>query len=198
MRTFIASLLGSGLVASPSFAATEIYFAVDGYVNVQRQIAINTGPENFPAKCSAEYLPSVCLWTENFELKLSGFGYLTGLSSDGEIFTFGGLNDAATAIVNGTARYIGNGAYQGLSLEYINDDPQPTILDPNFDPDRATVYATDIGSSTGFQVFQVFPAPVPEPSTWALLIIGFGAIGSTLRHRRAALSASDVGGEFAS
>lgn len=29
-----------------------------------------------------------------------------------------------------------------------------------------------------------FPAQVPEPATWTLMILGFGAIGGALRHRR--------------
>ncbi|MBI1196456.1 MAG: PEP-CTERM sorting domain-containing protein [Phenylobacterium sp.] len=30
---------------------------------------------------------------------------------------------------------------------------------------------------------------VPEPATWALLVLGFGAAGATMRRRRAALAA---------
>jgi hypothetical protein len=37
----------------------------------------------------------------------------------------------------------------------------------------------DIGSATGMEV----PA-VPEPATWAMLLIGFGAVGATLRSRK--------------
>ena len=33
---------------------------------------------------------------------------------------------------------------------------------------------------------QVFLAAVPEPATWAMMIMGFGAIGATLRRRRVA------------
>jgi hypothetical protein len=33
---------------------------------------------------------------------------------------------------------------------------------------------------------QVFLAAVPEPATWAMMILGFGAIGATLRRRRGA------------
>lgn len=32
--------------------------------------------------------------------------------------------------------------------------------------------------------YTVATAPVPEPSTWALLILGFGAVGATLRKRK--------------
>jgi hypothetical protein len=33
-------------------------------------------------------------------------------------------------------------------------------------------------------------AAVPEPASWALMILGFGGIGATLRHRRQALAAA--------
>jgi hypothetical protein len=40
------------------------------------------------------------------------------------------------------------------------------------------------------------PSPVPEPSTWAMIIAGFGAIGATLRRRRfVADAASRAGNE---
>lgn len=32
-------------------------------------------------------------------------------------------------------------------------------------------------------------APVPEPATWAMMIVGFGAVGASLRRQRRALSA---------
>lgn len=31
-------------------------------------------------------------------------------------------------------------------------------------------------------------APVPEPATWAMMIVGFGAVGATLRRRRPAVA----------
>ncbi|HET6941946.1 MAG TPA: PEPxxWA-CTERM sorting domain-containing protein [Sphingomicrobium sp.] len=30
------------------------------------------------------------------------------------------------------------------------------------------------------------PPGVPEPSTWAMMLLGFGAIGFSMRHRRRA------------
>jgi hypothetical protein len=35
------------------------------------------------------------------------------------------------------------------------------------------------------ETIEVALAPIPEPATWALLILGFGGIGATLRRRRA-------------
>jgi hypothetical protein len=32
--------------------------------------------------------------------------------------------------------------------------------------------------------FNAPPSPVPEPTTWAMMLLGFGAIGASMRHRR--------------
>jgi len=37
-------------------------------------------------------------------------------------------------------------------------------------------------------VYDYIPAPVPETATWALMILGFGGIGLTLRQRRSGVS----------
>lgn len=70
-------------------------------------------------------------------------------------------------------------------------------LDVGIDP-VATVY-TGTGQSVGVAGLNAAlsgaPAPVPEPKTWALLIIGFGAVGAGLRTRkRASIGPSSVCG----
>lgn len=40
----------------------------------------------------------------------------------------------------------------------------------------------------GFKLAQITAAAVPEPATWALMILGFGAIGFAMRSRRATVS----------
>lgn len=42
---------------------------------------------------------------------------------------------------------------------------------------------------TTYQWFIYDLAPVPEPTTWALMILGFGAMGSAIRRRRGAVAA---------
>jgi len=47
----------------------------------------------------------------------------------------------------------------------------------------------DAGSFGGNVSFAAAPAPVPEPATWAMMLLGFGAIGWQVRRRRAPLLA---------
>jgi hypothetical protein len=44
-------------------------------------------------------------------------------------------------------------------------------------------FTRESGTATAatFQVFQISPAPVPEPTTWAMMLIGFGAVGGAMR-----------------
>ena len=46
--------------------------------------------------------------------------------------------------------------------------------------------STTISSATGYD-YQSTPG-VPEPATWAMMIIGFGAAGSMIRRRKAAVA----------
>lgn len=46
------------------------------------------------------------------------------------------------------------------------------------------------GGGTPPRDFEVPVSTVPEPSTWAMLILGFGAVGAAVRHRRAQLLAA--------
>lgn len=39
-------------------------------------------------------------------------------------------------------------------------------------------------TAANFEVTQLSPAPVPEPATWAMLLVGFGLAGTALRRRQ--------------
>ncbi len=47
-------------------------------------------------------------------------------------------------------------------------------------------YAAQLSSADGsaFSIDQIMVAGVPEPATWALMILGFGAVGSAMRRSR--------------
>lgn len=49
---------------------------------------------------------------------------------------------------------------------------------PSSDSDFRTTFTTN----SAFQLSQT--APVPEPATWAMMLIGFGAVGGAMRSRR--------------
>jgi hypothetical protein len=69
----------------------------------------------------------------------------------------------------------------GSGSAYI--DPMITI-DPNFsllNPDYTLLLSQGVGNS---------PGGVPEPATWAMMLLGIGAVGATLRTARRRLSAT--------
>ena len=87
------------------------------------------------------------------------------------IFQAGGFGSQATYWCNASAA---GSCFQGAtaSPQYYFDSSRQT---------EARSGVQDIASGAA--------AAVPEPATWALMILGFGGIGASIRHRRAALAA---------
>ena len=102
-------------------------------------------------------------------------------------FHVGGANGASGGVgYNGTAFYLFDAGTDGLDSFAFNrpglsnarlfqtgSAPPPTSLPPLCE-----------GESCGQGGFGGL-TPVPEPGTWALMILGFGAMGAMLRRRRA-------------
>ena len=84
-----------------------------------------------------------------------------------------------------------NGALQGsqqLGFGFLNGVPLPNE-DINFNNLIDSTYRIDLsgGGQTVTAIAQIgngAVAAVPEPSTWAMMLIGFGAMGVSLRRRR--------------
>jgi PEP-CTERM motif len=88
---------------------------------------------------------------------------------------------------------VGPGPYTSVNNGFANFDPyiQGTgtfVL--NFVGDEGTPVVT--GANFSFGTSGVFPAPggVPEPATWAMMIIGFGGVGAVIRRRRGQMAAT--------
>lgn len=97
---------------------------------------------------------------------------------------------AFTLLVNGTTLFsvngspsctfclVANGANKFIITAGANF-PGITTLEYHFDP--------AIGDAKQFRVLGV-GAPIPEPGSWAMMIMGFGGLGVLLRRRRQMLS----------
>lgn len=66
----------------------------------------------------------------------------------------------------------GNAAFTGTDFAFLQDQLLGT-----------TGIRTTRLTAERFTVRQVFPAPVPEPTTWAMMVLGFGVAGYALRRR---------------
>ena len=81
----------------------------------------------------------------------------------------------------GAARaYLGDPATGSFTLTYGSNVSDLTLQD-FYVRYQGLTGLNGIGSATGREV--VTP-PVPEPSTWAMMLFGFGALGFAMRRRR--------------
>jgi hypothetical protein len=83
-----------------------------------------------------------------------------------------------------------SGAFGGLSLASSNFDGLTYSLAGN----TITIdWAGGSAADTNYTAtFDIAPAGVPEPATWAMMLVGFGAIGLGMRRRRALLNPAQL------
>jgi hypothetical protein len=77
----------------------------------------------------------------------------------------------------GAGAYVGDPATGTFTLEY--GDPIASLYLGDFWVRYQGLTGLNTGSATGGDT-----PPVPEPSTWALMLFGFGALGFAMRRRR--------------
>lgn len=115
-----------------------------------------------------------------------------------DVNPYGGADGDATAYFKNGALAPING---GNAANFLNQftsiglpgsaDGSRSIPGVNYS-DTWLIGADPGGTNDGFKLYSVnFSAAVPEPSTWAFMILGFGAVGFMMRRRRqtAALAA---------
>ena len=60
----------------------------------------------------------------------------------------------------------------------------PLLGPPDIDDEISETLLASLSRTDGSNLIISTDAPVPEPSTWAMMILGFGAAGSILRRQR--------------
>ena len=107
----------------------------------------------------------------------------------------GGLNgECETSGTNGVSK--GDTVTQSFALNFTTSESMVVLQ--NFVLSFRGVTGTATGSGgavalndadvSGFGTIAAAAVPVPEPSSWAMLIAGFGLIGATMRRRRLAVA----------
>ncbi|RYE66863.1 MAG: PEP-CTERM sorting domain-containing protein [Oxalobacteraceae bacterium] len=134
---------------------------------------------------------SFALGTQNISFDYSIFGLaplatgnirLTNLLT-GDVATY---DSSLIPDANGIDR-----GYQGsqqLGFGFLNGN-FPPFGDLNFDANVNNTYRFDLSDGTNTlttfaQIGAGATGAVPEPSTWAMLILGFGAVGGAMRRRK--------------
>lgn len=114
------------------------------------------------------------------------------ITSGGALFNFASFDFSAN---NGTAYYTVRGfANAAETFSLVGDSSIGGFVTiasgTNLQFDRVTFDFRVAGTSANFDNFIGDGGVVPEPATWALLIMGFGGVGATLRSRRRTPSAA--------
>jgi len=102
--------------------------------------------------------------------------------------------DIAQAITNVSVTFNGQDFFVTEEVVNINgsDVKRVTGFINNVPVTTGTQTLVVKGESAGNNTYtgniRIKVSPVPEPATWALMIVGFGMVGSTLRRRRTVLA----------
>lgn len=198
MKLALYALAASAAVlATPATAATVVYTSgnevalayrpiTDDYDGAFRFRIVNTTPGDPNGDFTAEL---------TFTSPFVGLGS----SQAGSVIVRGDLGsdvDFFSLLINGVSGGVSNGP---ASSAFVIDAPV------NFGSNTLTINGrlnpngdrTGDGLVTGSLTIAAVAGAVPEPATWALFIMGFGAIGGALRRRSGAVRVSKAKLNFA-
>jgi len=198
MRKFLITSLAAAAslgIASPASAATTLVADGITYMLTLNSVTNSGTTGNFTLSISGINTASD---TEGGRTGINAFafndpsvGTVTGGSSTGFTFLTGGLNSSGC---NSTGNFFcfSNSSYVfapvggALSINFsVTDNTAGAWSSSNFNlPDFKIDWT---GSKNNYDLVSLgipVDGPLPEPATWAMMLVGFGGIGMAVRRRR--------------
>ncbi|GAA3996073.1 hypothetical protein GCM10022211_00990 [Sphingomonas humi] len=174
-------LAGAALLATtPAYAATPI----TGQISISG-LATPIGSSAWNTATGVDYQGQLFFVG-------AGTGSFTGVTCSGScgtltdipnLSTFSPIANFMSLTVNGIQFDLNNITSVSRPGSFLNFEGTGVIRMTGFDATPGTFSFSAQGNQ--LQTFSAAAGAVPEPGTWALMLVGFGAIGFSMRRRRA-------------
>lgn len=195
MKKLLLAAAAAIVVSSPAVAATVVY----GPMNPGGVVTLNpagpgavASPIAFDVTGTGDFT-AIFTFTNPFTAAVANGSASFNFDPDVLIFTGGNFSGGGTATVGGVD---GVGSSIQVDRSGLTAGGQTLTITGRLNtggtPPGGNDFARVGGSLTLTQA-----AAVPEPATWALFILGFGAVGGILRRRNSAVLASKAKLNFA-
>jgi hypothetical protein len=207
MRKVVTALLGAitlavGSPANASITLTGNVPGVSPYAGPAPTYTFDTGSQ--PAVSGGGFVTGTNGFLYAQPFGSSGYYYAVGpststtgtidLSSFGEIpaisFLWGSVDSYNTlqfldSSMNVLASFTGNDILDQASGDRTDPNTNPFVTFALLGPDASNfTYLRLISPSNSFEIGNIVVGPIPEPGTWALMLLGFAAIGIAIRRGR--------------
>ncbi|GAA4004018.1 PEPxxWA-CTERM sorting domain-containing protein [Sphingomonas humi] len=185
MNKLLFSIIAAGLfaVAAPASATVEVSGS-------------NTGCSSAPLAPGADrcagYYSDNQFSQNNVGQQQAAINLLLAGSGQTYVVDWNALKDAGKVVSNKDLIALGNllataGGQVILGLHWGNVPGEAGNVSAFYMWDNVapgSITLTDTGGYSNAVLYRSTAAAVPEPGTWALMLVGFGAVGASLRQRR--------------
>jgi hypothetical protein len=206
MKTYlkIAAVAAAGIAAtSPAYAATQLCAGGGCQPNPDSNVLFVDNSVGTTIEATLNNNPALVTFTSTEELGTQANGQATLFATDGTlnsdvtIFSTTNLISALElnldALTEGTATFTffgGSNDLLGTTTQTLGVGENGSNFFNTFGGDFQSVTISLGGGATLADINQVritagVAAAVPEPATWAMFLMGFGAVGYSMRSRKA-------------